>query len=159
MVNIPRANSTLFTRAMKYLISENAVGLESGGMVNIQIKDDLPFTEISLEHNGIAINISDVVIDTGSARTIFSADIVSAVGIIPMENDMPYAVRGIGGTEVVFSRIVDYIKADDLRLPGFEIEVGGMDYGFEINGIIGMDFLRFAGAIINLKDMSILFHG
>jgi hypothetical protein len=39
----------------------------------------------------------------------------------------------------------------------FEIEVGGMDYGFEINGILGMDFLLRAGAILNLRELSLEF--
>ena len=28
-----------------------------------------------------------------------------------------------------------------------------MDYGFEINGIIGMDFMKHIGAIIDLEKM------
>jgi hypothetical protein len=39
----------------------------------------------------------------------------------------------------------------------FEIEVGGMSYGFEIDGILGMDFLTKAGAIINLRDLHLDF--
>ena len=37
------------------------------------------------------------------------------------------------------------------------IEVGGMDYGFEINGILGMNFLRPAGVVLNLRKMSLSF--
>lgn len=57
----------------------------------------------------------------------------------------------------VFTRRVDSLQAGECSLPDFEIEVGGMDYGFEINGIPGMDFLLQAGAIINLRDMKIGF--
>jgi len=32
-----------------------------------------------------------------------------------------------------------------------------MDYGFEINGILGMDFLMKAGAVIDLQDLQIDF--
>jgi hypothetical protein len=32
-----------------------------------------------------------------------------------------------------------------------------MDYGFKIDGILGMDFLLESGAIINLKDLNIEF--
>jgi hypothetical protein len=39
----------------------------------------------------------------------------------------------------------------------FEIEVGGMNYGFDIDGILGMDFLTRAGAIINLRDLRLDF--
>jgi hypothetical protein len=62
-------------------------------------------------------------------------------------------VRGIGGTEVVFTRQVDHLQIDQQSLIKFEIEIGGMDYGFDINGILGMDFLMKAGAIINLRDL------
>jgi len=46
-----------------------------------------------------------------------------------------------------------------LRVFHFEIEIGGMDYGFEINGILGMDFIIRAKAIINLAEMRIDFAG
>jgi hypothetical protein len=45
----------------------------------------------------------------------------------------------------------------DYVFENFEIEIGGMDYGFEINGILGMDFLLLAGAMINLRDKQIEF--
>ena len=32
-----------------------------------------------------------------------------------------------------------------------------MDYGFEINGILGMDFLTSIGAVINLRELNISF--
>ncbi|WP_279232902.1 hypothetical protein [Haloimpatiens lingqiaonensis] len=31
-----------------------------------------------------------------------------------------------------------------------------MDYGFDINGIVGMDFLKEIGAVIDLKNMKIV---
>lgn len=37
----------------------------------------------------------------------------------------------------------------------FTIEVGVMDYGLAINGILGMDFLIETGAIIDLARMEI----
>lgn len=30
-----------------------------------------------------------------------------------------------------------------------------MDYGFEINGILGMDFMKTVGAVINLDEMKV----
>lgn len=70
---------------------------------------------------------------------------------------MPRIIRGIGGTELVFARRMDYLKAGDFSLPDFEVEVGGMDYGFEINGILGTDFLIQAEAVIHMKEMLIEF--
>lgn len=42
-----------------------------------------------------------------------------------------------------------------LKLDNFKIEVGVMDYGFEINGILGMDFMKVVGAVINLDKMEV----
>ena len=82
---------------------------------------------------------------------------MASVQILPLPQDTLYTIRGVGGSEVVFSRQVDYLKIGECSIAGFEIEVGFMDYGFEINGILGMDILSRAGAIINLKEMRIDF--
>jgi len=37
----------------------------------------------------------------------------------------------------------------------FAIEVGAMDYGFAIDGIIGTDFLLQVGAVIDLSRLEI----
>jgi hypothetical protein len=68
-----------------------------------------------------------------------------------------YAIRGVGGSEVVFARRVDFIQVGERRLADFEIEVGGMDYGFEINGILGMNFLVASEAVIDLKKLELRF--
>jgi len=39
----------------------------------------------------------------------------------------------------------------------FEIEVGGMDYNFEIDGILGMDFLLNTNASIDFSKLTIEF--
>jgi len=43
----------------------------------------------------------------------------------------------------------------NLLISNFEIEVGAMDYGFDLDGIIGMDFLSQVGAIIDLAKLEI----
>jgi hypothetical protein len=37
------------------------------------------------------------------------------------------------------------------------MEIGGMDYGFQLGGIIVMDFLRAARAVIDLDRLAIEF--
>lgn len=39
----------------------------------------------------------------------------------------------------------------------FEVNVGAMDYGMDLNGILGMDFLLTAGAVINLSTLNLTF--
>lgn len=64
---------------------------------------------------------------------------------------------GVGGHEHVFLRRIDRLAIGEHGLDGFEVEIGEMDYGFEIGGILGMDFLRAANAMIDLGKLSIAF--
>jgi hypothetical protein len=43
---------------------------------------------------------------------------------VPSPQDTLQVIRGIGGTEVVFKRRVDFLELGEFRLPNFEIEVG-----------------------------------
>lgn len=122
-------------------------------------KYDLPFTAVSITYRGSTIEIPQVLVDTGSTSTVISVDLVDSIGIFPLPEDRLSTIRGVGGSEVVFRRRVDRLQVGEKRLANFDLEVGGMDYGFAINGILGMDFLTEAKAIINLHTMSLTFNG
>jgi hypothetical protein len=96
-------------------------------------------------------------VDTGSENTVLAGDVVAAIHLVPLPTDLVYTIRGIGGIETVFGRQVDYFQIGERILTDFSIQIGSMDYGFEINGILGMDFLTQAGAIINLRELCIEF--
>lgn len=123
--------------------------------MQLSLKYNLPFITIDIAYQGATINIQNVLVDTGSGSTILSADIVASIQIVPSPEDALCTIHGVGGSEVVFTRRVDYLKVGEHSIADFEIEVGGMDYGFEINGILGMDFFTRSGAIINLQEMRI----
>ncbi|MCI0394057.1 MAG: retroviral-like aspartic protease family protein [Chloroflexi bacterium] len=121
------------------------------------MQDDLPFTTVKVAYARMEIEVPDVLIDTGSATTVLAADIVASIGIIPEPSDLLYTIRGVGGTEVVFVRRLERLAVGSKSITGLEVEIGGMDYGFPINGILGTDFLIQAGTIINLRDMQLQF--
>jgi hypothetical protein len=123
----------------------------------LTLRDNLPFTTITVTYQGTSMDIPQVLVDTGSAATLLAADTVVAIGIVPLPQDVLHTLRGVGGTEVVFTRRLDALQVGERQLTNFDIEVGGMDYGFEMHGILGMDFLTRAGAIINLREMTITF--
>jgi len=125
--------------------------------MKLTLIDNLPFVTVALTYRGKTIQIDSVLIDTGSVTTILSADEVASIDIYPSPDDNLYTIRGVGGNEVVFSRVIDQLRVGDQGLSGFEVEIGGMDYGFDIHGILGMDFLTRVGALINFRNMSITF--
>jgi hypothetical protein len=93
--------------------------------------------------------------DTGSAGTILKAELLHSIGVYPEANDYTCAIRGIGSSEVVFFKTINSVKIEDIRLDHFEIEVGEMNYGFPIDGILGFDFIQLAGIVIDTKKMKI----
>ncbi len=125
--------------------------------MRLNLRDDLILTHVTIVYQGRKLEISDVVVDTGSATTMLSTDVVTQVGIVPETHDVLHVIRGVGGTEVVFSRRVDRLRVGSRAVGPFEIEVGGIDDAFDINGILGMDFLLQTGAIINLGTLQLDF--
>lgn len=57
----------------------------------------------------------------------------------------------------MFARKVDRVCVGNAQLQEFEIEVGAMDYGFAIRGILGMDFLTATGAVLDLGALVLCF--
>jgi hypothetical protein len=83
-------------------------------------------------------------LDTGSAETVFAVDKVLNLGLRYEAQDGVHPIRGVGGgIELVFTK----------RWTAIEIEVGAMDCGFEIQGILRMDFLVRAGADVDLAQL------
>ncbi|ETR68912.1 MAG: hypothetical protein OMM_10054 [Candidatus Magnetoglobus multicellularis str. Araruama] len=118
---------------------------------------NLPFIKIKVGYRNLSIDIPNILLDTGSATTILNADILYSIGVKPEANDTTAQIVGIGGEESVYHKIIDFIQIENKLLYDFKIDVGILDYGFEIDGILGMDFLLEANAIIDLKKKVILF--
>lgn len=122
------------------------------------LRDGLPFVSVTVAYRGRQAEIGDVLIDTGSASTLLAADAVARLGITPEPADILYTVRGVGGTEAVFSRRVERLQIGPRAVERFEIEVGGMDYGLVLNGILGMDILLATGAVLDLHRLALSFY-
>lgn len=124
-------------------------------MVKLFLKHGLPFCDVNLWYNGKFISIKNVLLDTGSGGSVFKMDVVEDIGITIEDDDVIESISGVGGKEFVYKKDIDSIALGMLRLDNFKIEVGVMDYGFEINGILGMDFMKAVGAVINLDKMEV----
>jgi len=130
----------------------NSIHFTNYGMVGQSISDffEVPQTNATyIENSGfppLPVELSG-----------FSADVLSRIGILPEPEDILHTIFGVGGSEVVFTRKIDELKAGTYSLKQFEIEIGSMDYGLDIHGILGMDFLISAGARIDLEKLEMTF--
>jgi hypothetical protein len=123
--------------------------------MKIRLQDGLPVASVTLTHGTEQLTLENVVIDTGSAGTIFPIDTVETIGLGMAPDDMIIPVRGVGGSEFVFVKQVDRVALENLTVEHFAIDVGAMDYGFDIDGILGIDFLIQARAVIDLANLEI----
>lgn len=124
----------------------------------IRIKEDfgLPFVEASITFRGKSIHLDNVLIDTGSAGSIFNVNKLETIDVKPEPEDVTRTIQGIGGLEFVYSKKMDQIIVnEEIKVNHFLIELGSMDYGIEIDGIIGYDFMRKVGLVIDLGQPSL----
>ena len=121
----------------------------------IRIANGLPYTRVILKHHGQERLLDHVLVDTGSGGTIFSTDILLSLGIHYDMQDEIHRIRGVGGAEFVFSKTVEQIAIEGVVLNNVQIEVGGLDYGLPLDGILGMDVLLRMPAVIDLAQCSL----
>jgi len=55
---------------------------------------------------------------------------------------MIYRISGVGGSEFVYLKTVDSIKIVNMETKNLPLEIGAMNDGFELDGIIGLDLLQ-----------------
>ncbi len=121
--------------------------------MKLRLERGLLFTTVVIENNHQELMLESVLVDTGSAGTIFQTEQLQRIGIMYDLEDEMHRIRGVGGTEFVFSKQLERIRVGDLLMTDFQIEVGWMDYGFDIQGILGLDFLRATRAVIDLGTL------
>jgi predicted aspartyl protease len=119
------------------------------------IEDGLLLTDMELTFNGQLLHLQRVLVDTGSGSTVVSTDLAESIGIVAEENDMIFRISGVGGSEFVYSKTVDLVRIGDMKTEDFALEIGAMNYGFDLDGIIGLDLLQQLKAVINIDKLTL----
>ena len=124
-------------------------------MAQIKIIEGLPFVAVRLAANNLTVDVEQVLIDTGSAECVFQTDIVAKIGVAPSLDDPIVFMKGIGGEEAVIRKPIQSIAIENMVVQPFRIQIGSLEYGMRIDGIIGMDFLQQTGAKIDFANLTI----
>jgi Aspartyl protease len=125
--------------------------------MKLSLERGLLLISMSVLHNNKILNLERVLVDTGSATTLFSAEKLLEIDVTYEVEDSLSTVRGVGGSETVFGKQLQEIRVDGKELRGFKVQVGAMDYGFSLDGILGLDFLMQTNALIDLQNLEIRF--
>lgn len=124
--------------------------------MRIQVLDNLPITAATLKDRGISLRFDRVLLDTGSVGTLFPFDVLRENGIQPPPDARLREMIGIGaGGETVVEFNVELLAVGELHAANFPIQAGSTDYGYGFTAILGFDFLREVGAIVDFDRMEI----
>jgi hypothetical protein len=123
--------------------------------MKIRLAHGLAYVEAVLTFRGQSLRLSNAILDTGSSSSIFAADRLLDIGVVPESSDLLHRLRGIGGTEYAFTKRLDLLAIGDMEIPDFEIEVGAMNYGFPADGILGLDYLLQTGVLIDFQRLEL----
>jgi phosphoglycolate phosphatase-like HAD superfamily hydrolase len=87
------------------------------------MRDGLPFINVQLLIKQQIIVVDNVLIDSGSASSLFSVDYLSDFGIAPESHDQIRKMVGIGGHEYVFEKKISSIKINELIAKNITIQI------------------------------------
>jgi predicted aspartyl protease len=124
-------------------------------MTPIRVVHNLPFVVATIRFNQQERTLQNVLVDTGSAATVFKTDILLEMGY---EFDRTSRIRnlvGIGGEEAVVETTIEEVQVGSLRVAPMKIQIGALEYGFEMDGLLGLDFLLKTRAIVNLDSLTL----
>ncbi|MDR6715513.1 retropepsin-like aspartic protease [Paenibacillus sp. 2003] len=123
--------------------------------MNIEYRDGLLFTEITVHFNKQKKVISNIVIDTGASHSLIPQDEVDEIGIQVSRDDEIITSYGIGGKEHSFSKRIEEIQVGDFILKDVYIDFTSFKY-HNINGLLGLDILTEGEFAIDLKEFKLL---
>lgn len=123
--------------------------------MKLRLDGGLPFVTIEVGWEQSSLTLDAVLLDTGSASTVLSADRLSTIGIKLEPEDPIHRIVGVGGGEFVYCKRLPWVALGDCRARNFPVEIGAMAYGFYIDGILGMDFMRQVGLVVDLRRLEV----
>lgn len=126
--------------------------------MKVELRNGLLFTSLKVSYLGHEKVISNIVVDTGAAETLISPDTVLDIGIEALNSDSINSYYGIGGDlHSFFSKAVDSVEIDNIKINGFKLDFGVIDPQGDINGLLGLDILLKLEAQIDLKELTLNF--
>lgn len=111
------------------------------------------FCSLDLTIDNEPLHFENVLIDTGSPTTLINSDYIHFDG-----NEELINVHDVGGYESVLMKPFKNISINnDYTVDDVLLCVGEMDYGIDIDLLIGLDLLKALNADISIKNKCLEF--
>lgn len=126
--------------------------------LKMSIWSSLPCVSLSVTLRTRHAWIERVVIDTGCARTLLNQKHLRDAGLSIGAAQAVHNMVGAGGSDLGLVHIFDQVAVEDeLAIRPFAVHVGPAPYGNDLGGLLGLDFLSRAGAVVNLREWTLEF--
>lgn len=121
-------------------------------MIKLHYSNQLLFCKLDCKLNNEDLHLNNVLIDTGSATTLINADYINFDGTETVQE-----AYGIGGSEKILNKQFSNLEINGFNLNNISLSVGDMDYGLNIDMLLGLDLLTSLNVIIDLNTMQLEF--
>lgn len=121
-------------------------------MIQLRIEHGLILCSLDIMIDKKGLFLENVLVDTGSATTLINSNHIELDG-----SETISKAYGVGGYETILKKKITCFEINGLTINDFRISLGEMDYGIELDCILGLDILHKLGACINLKSLKIHF--
>jgi Aspartyl protease len=82
--------------------------------VKLRLEKGLLFTSLTVHHRHQSLKLERVLIDTGSVGTLLQTEALESIGVGYEPEDAFHRVRGIGGSEFVFTKRLEWLNVGQL---------------------------------------------
>lgn len=124
--------------------------------VQMWVREELPFIYCKVEHESNTIEL-EALVDTGSAGTMLSSDVADQLGIDFTTGKDAYIVYGVGGGDSVYTHHISRLIIGNVAAVNFLAEIGNMNYGLQMDAIVGVDVLQATGAVLRMRPLLLEF--
>ncbi|WP_096188118.1 pepsin/retropepsin-like aspartic protease family protein [Evansella halocellulosilytica] len=114
-------------------------------MKNLVEEDGVFVTEMMIVNDKSEVVLSHVLVDTSSKHTVISSESAIKAGLI-LDHEQE------GKSE---NKEAGFIKLGNITIHDFQIKVKDADQLNGYDGVLGVDFLKKVGAVINLGSLTI----
>lgn len=121
-------------------------------MIELRQENKLLLCALEIKINEQVLNLKNVLVDTGSATTLINSDYIKTNG-----TEIIDTIYGVGGYETILNKHVDIFKVNGFIIENFKIDLGDMDFGIQLDAILGLDTLTILRANINIKNSILSF--
>lgn len=126
--------------------------------IPFRLEKGLLYLPITLQHRGKSLKATNCIFDTGSAGTVFDADLIDTLGLRPTPASRIKQMIGVGGVQRVVMLQVDEFQLGTKILANVEIEVGDLHSHFHVDGILGTNIIRLFDWELRFSTQELVTH-